>query len=147
MRRDDLRSRRVAIVADFLINPDAPFYQSIEGRPGPVYDVLVEDGWGMMMTPPHVLKESVARSAVATAAGDAADYLRYDHVVVILAVEGLSQGGVWLNEFEVAFRDLKIPMPGIATIGLDPQSRTAASVRAKLADVTRRVLAKTWEPS
>jgi len=141
MRRDDSRSRRVAIVADFLINPDSPFYQSIEGRPGPVFDVLVEDGWGMMKAPPHVLKESVARSAVITTAGDAADYLRYDHLVVILAAEGISQGGVWLNEFEVAFRDLKTPMPKVVTIGLDPQSRTADSVRAKLAEVTRNVTA------
>jgi hypothetical protein len=141
MRRDDLRSRRIAIVADFLINPTSPFYQSIEGHPGPVFDVLVEDGWGMMKTPPHVLKENVARSAVVTAAGDAVDYFRYDHMVIILAAEGLSQGGVWLNEFEAAFRDLKTPMPRVVTIGLDPQSRTADSVRAKLAEITRDVTA------
>jgi hypothetical protein len=143
MRRDDSRSRRVAIVADFLINPNAPFYQSIEGRPGPVFDVLVEDGWGLMKAAPHVLKESVGRSAAITTAGDAADYLRYDHVVIILAAEGLSQGGVWLNEFEVAFGELKTPMPKVVTIGLDPASRTADYVRAKLAEVTAEIAVKT----
>jgi hypothetical protein len=143
MRRDDSRSRLVAIVADFLINPDAPFYQSIEGRPGPVFDVLVEDGWGLMKAAPHVLKESVGRSATVTTAGDAADYLRYDHAVVILAVEGLEQGGVWLNEFETAFGELKTPMPKVVTIGLDPASRNADYVRAKLAEVTVEIAAKT----
>lgn len=139
MRRDDSRGRRVAIVADFLINPDAAFYRSIEGRPGPVFDVLVEDGWGLMKAPPHVLGESVGRSAAVTTAGDAADYLRYDHVVVILAVDGLDQGGVWLNEFEAAFRELKTPMPKIATISLDPASRSADYVRAKLAEATVQI--------
>ena len=143
MRRDDSRSRRVAIVADFLINPDSPFYQSIEGRPGPVFDVLVEDGWGLLKALPHVLKESVGRSAAITMAGDAADYLRYDHVVVILAVEGLHQGGVWLNEFEATFGELKTPMPKVVTIGLDPASRTADYVRAKLAEVTVEIAVKT----
>jgi hypothetical protein len=143
MRRDDNRSRRVAIVADFLINPDAPFYRSIEGRPGPVFDVLVEDGWGLMKAAPHVLKERVGRSAAITTAGDAADYLRYDHVVVIVAAEGLEQGGVWLNEFEAAFGELKTPMPKVATIGLDPASRTADYVRAKLAEVTVEIAVKT----
>ena len=143
MRRDDNRSRRVAIVADFLINPDAPFYQSIADRPGPVFDVLVEDGWGLMKAAPHVLKESVGRSAAVTIAGDAADYLRYDHVVVIVAAEGLEQGGVWLNEFEAAFGELKTPMPKVATIGLDPASRTADYVRAKLAEVTVEIAVKT----
>jgi len=142
MRRDDSRSRRLAIVADFLINPDAAFYRSIEGRPGPVFDVLVEDGWGLMKVPPHVLKESVGRSAAITTAGDAADYLRYDHVVVILAVEGLDQGGVWLNEFEAAFRELKTPMPKIVTIDLDPASRSADCVRAKLAEAAVQIAVK-----
>jgi hypothetical protein len=142
MRRDDSRSRRLAIVADFLINPDAAFYRSIEGRPGPVFDVLVEDGWGLMKAPPHVLKESVGRSAAITTAGDAADYLRYDHVVVILAVEGLDQGGVWLNEFEAAFRELKTPMPKIVTIDLDPASRSADCVRAKLAEAAVQIAVK-----
>lgn len=136
MRRDDNRSRRVAIVADFLINPDAAFYQSIKTRPGPVLDVLVEDGWGLMKAPPHVLNESVARSAVATLAGDASDYLRYDHVVVVLAAAGLAQGGVWLNAFEAAFRELKTPMPDVVTIELD--GGTAASIRAKLAPFAAR---------
>jgi hypothetical protein len=129
-------------VADFLINPDAAFYRSIEGRPGPVFDVLVEDGWGLMKAPPHVLKESVGRSAAITTAGDAADYLRYDHVVVILAVEGLDQGGVWLNEFEAAFRELKTPMPKIVTIDLDPASRSADCVRAKLAEAAVQIAVK-----
>ena len=133
MRREDSRGRRVAIVADFLINPNAAFYQSISARPGSVFDVLVEDGWGLMKAPPHVLAADVVRPAVATIAGDAVDYLRYNHIVVILAAAGLNQGGVWLEEFEAAFRDLKTAMPKVVTIELDGGNQS--SLRKKLSEL------------
>jgi hypothetical protein len=132
MRREDSRGRRVAVVADYLVNPGSPFYAAIGAAPGPVLDVLAEDGWGLMQTPPHVLARDAARPAVATIAGDAVDYLRHGHVVVILAAEGLPQGGAWLEELEDAFRDLKEAMPKVITIGLGPPPGTAASIRAAL---------------
>lgn len=132
MIREDSRGRRVVIVADFLINPNSPFYASIGKQPGPVYDVLIEDGWGMMKAPPHVLSEDVARSAVATTAGDAVDYLQHKYAVVILATEGLNQGGVWLDQFADAFRDLNTPMPKVVTIDLGQAPCTAASIRKSL---------------
>lgn len=132
MIREDLRGRRVAIVADFLINPGSPFYASVGRQPGPVYDVLIEDGWGLMKAPPHVLNENAARSAVATTAGDAVDYLRHGYAVVIVAADGLNQGGVWLDAFADAFRDLKATMPKTVTIDLGQTPCTAASIRAML---------------
>jgi hypothetical protein len=132
MIREDQRGRRVAIVADFLINPNSPFYASVGRQPGPVYDVLIEDGWGLMKAPPHVLNERAARSAVATAAGDAVDYLRHGYAVVIVAAEGLSQGGVWLDAFADSFRELKAAMPKIVMIGLGQTPCTAASIRLML---------------
>lgn len=134
MIREDSRGRRVAIVADFLINPNSPFYASIGRKPGPVYDVLIEDGWGLMKAPPHVLNEDVARSAVTTTAGDAVDYLRHAYAVVILAAEGLNQGGVWLDQFADTFRDLKTPMPKVVTIELGQVPCTAASIRTALSE-------------
>lgn len=134
MIREDNRGRRVAIVADFLINPNSPFYASVGRQPGPVYDVLIEDGWGLMKAPPHVLNEEVARSAVTTTAGDAADYLQHGYAVVILAAEGLDQGGVWRDQFADAFRDLKTPMPKVVTIALGETPCTAASVRKILSE-------------
>jgi hypothetical protein len=136
MIREDSRSRRIAIVADFLINPESAFYAGIDGRPGSVFDVVIEDGWGIMKAPPHVLDENVARSAVTTMAGDAVDYLRHSHTVVILAVEGLPEGGVWLDQFESAFRELRTPMPKVVTLRLDEASRSAVAIRAQLAEFT-----------
>ncbi len=140
MIREDARSRRVVIVADYLINPGSALYAGVAGRPGPVLDVLVEDGWGMMKPPPHILGEPVGRPAVTTIAGDAVDYQRHDYAVVILAVEGLSQGGVWLDLLEVAFRELGAPMPTVVRLRLDGSggADTAAGVRAALAAATPR---------
>lgn len=135
MIREDSRSRRAVIVADFLVNPGSAFYAGVAGRPGPVLDVLVDDGWGMMKPPPHTLGEAVGRPAAVTMAGDAVDYLRHNYSVVILAVDGLPQGGVWLDLFEAAFRELGAPMPAVAHLRLDGAegSGTAVGVRAALA--------------
>ena len=141
MIREDARGRRAVIVADYLVNPGSAFYAAISGRPGPVLDVLVEDGWGMMKPPPHILGESVGRPAASTMAGDAVDYLRHKYCVVILAAEGLPQGGVWLDLFEQAFRDLGAPMPPVARVRLNGSDATgtADGVRAALAAASRAV--------
>lgn len=134
MIRADARARRVAIVADYVVNPGSAFYASMPGRVGPALDVLVEDGWGIMKPPPHVLGEPVGRPAVEVMAGDAVDYRRHGYDVVIVAVSGLAQGGVWLDLFAAAFRDLGEPMPRVIRLGLDAGSRpdAAAAVRAHL---------------
>lgn len=135
MIREDNRGRRVAIVPDFMINPDAAFYRDIEGRTGPVLDVLMDDGWGIMKAPPHVLSANVGASAVTTIAGDAVDYLRHGYTVAILAVEGLAQGGIWLEPLEAAFRELRTAMPKVIKIPLGKEC-TASFIRAKLTAAT-----------
>ena len=144
MIREDARGRRAAIVADYLVNPGSAFYATISGQPGPVLDVLVEDGWGMMKPPPHILGESVGRPAASTMAGDAVDYLRHKYCVVILAVEGLPQGGVWLDLFEHAFSELGAPMPPVVSVRLDggDGTGTAEGVRAALAAAASRAVAE-----
>lgn len=139
MIREDARSRRAVIVADYLVNPGSAFYDGVAGRPGPVLDVLVDDGWGMMKPPPHILGEAVGRAAVTTMAGDAVDYRRHNYTVVILAVEGLPQGGVWLDFFDAAFRELGAPMPAVARLRLDGRegADTVAGIRAALATAAR----------
>lgn len=130
MMRDDSRGRRVAIVADCLINPQAVFYRNIDGLPTAVFDVLIEDGWGMMKMPAHVVGESIAKSAAETTAGDAVDYLRHGYTVVIVAADGIEQGGVWLSLMEEAFRELRTPMPSVVSV---PRGADATAIRAGLA--------------
>ena len=120
MIREDARGRRAAIVADYLVNPDSAFYAAISGHPGPVFDVLVEDGWGIMKPPPHILGESVGRPAASTMAGDAVDYLRHKYCVVILAVEGLpgglqSVGRVGGSQIAQPAKAVQLPLPCRAT--------------------------------
>lgn len=134
MIREDKRARRVVIVADYLVNPGAAFYKDIAGRAASVMDVLVEDGWGIMKPPPHILPDSVGRPASATMAGDAEDYRKNGYTVVVLAAEGLPRGGVWLDLLEEAFRELGKPMPKVARVRLDGDGAagTAAAVRSAL---------------
>ena len=137
MIREDSRSRKVAIVADYLVNPESALYRGRHRRPGPVFDVLVEDGWGIMKPPPHVVAAAIARSAVAAIAGDAVDYRHHGYEVVIVALEGLPGGGVWLDLLEAAFRDLGAPMPAVVRLGRDVGAdATPAELRAALTHAT-----------
>jgi hypothetical protein len=129
--REDKRARKMAIVADYLVNPGAAFYSGIAGSVASVMDVLVEDGWGLMKGPPHVLPDSAGRPAAATIAGDACDYLKNGYTVVVLAAEGLPRGGVWLDLLEEAFSQLDTAMPNVARVRLDGAG--AAQVRSALA--------------
>lgn len=131
MRREDARGRRVAIVADILVNPGSALYGSLAARPGPVLDVLVEDGWGIMKAPPHVLGLDAMASAIATLAGDAADYLKHRHAVVIVAAGGAPEGGLRLDMLAREFGTLRAEPPPIVVIGLDEDS-TGQEIRRRL---------------
>lgn len=136
MIREDARGRRVAIVADCLINPGSALYAGLGAAPGPVLDVLIEDGWGMMKPPPHVLGDAVGRPAIHAIAGDAVDYRQHDFKVVILAADGLPQGGLWLDLLESAFRELGATLPAVARLSLGAggaAGTSAAAIRAALA--------------
>ena len=135
MIREDARGRRLIIVADLLINPESAFYADVSDRFGPVLDVLIEDGWGMLKLPPHVLGDEVGKSAATTLAGDAVDYLRHDYTVLILAVDQLPQGGLWLNYLKAAFGEMGVAVPSIVRLRADDKTNinTAASIRTMLA--------------
>lgn len=126
MIRDDKRARKVAIVADILVNPDAAFYAGIAERPASVLATLVEGDWGLVKLPPHVLPAATGAASAATAAGDAADYAKNGYRVAIVAAEGLPQGGAWLDALAAAFADLGKPMPEVITVrkGAEPALRS-----------------------
>lgn len=135
MRREDARARRVAIVADVLINPGSAFYAGLGACPGPVLEVLSEDGWGIMKAPPHLLGEDAMASSLATIAGDAADYLKHGHLVLVLGAGGLPEGGLRLDLLAGAFRELGADHPEVITFGLD-EACPAAAIRDRLAGAT-----------
>lgn len=128
MIRDDLRAKKVAIVADALVNPDAAFYAGLAERPGSVLATLVEGGWGLMKLPPHVLPAASGAASAATAAGDAVDYAKNGFRVVIIAADPLPQGGVWLDALAAAFHDLGQPLPELITV----RKGGEAALRARL---------------
>ena len=134
MIRDDARGRRVAIVPDLVVNPGSGLYDARDERPGSVLDVLIEDGWGIMKAPPHILSNDSATRAVSVIVGDAVDYLHHDYTVMIVALTGLPQNGVWLDLLEAAFRELATPMPNVVRFTLAPPGArpNAAGIRAML---------------
>jgi hypothetical protein len=137
---EDARSHRVAIVPDYLVNPMSTLYAELAGRPAPVFEVLVEDGWGIMQLPSHVMSIAISKPAVTTIAGDAVDYRQHGYDVVVLAIDGLPGGGVWLDLLEAAFRDLREPLPKVVWLSLgaaaDGPAETRAAVRATVAAAT-----------
>jgi hypothetical protein len=90
-----------------------------------------------MKPPPHVVATAIGRSAVTTIAGDAVDYRHHSYEVLIVALEGLPGGGVWLDLLEAAFRDLDEPVPAVVRQGRDVGAdATPAEIRAALASIT-----------
>ena len=128
MIREDKRARKSAIVADILVNPDAAFYAGVAPRPASILPILVDGDWGLMKLPPHVLPPATGAASAANLAGDAADYAKNGFRVVIVAIEGLPQGGAWLDALESAFRDLGKPMPEVIRIRAGDES----SLRTRL---------------
>ena len=128
MIREDKRARKSAIVADILVNPDAAFYAGVAPRPASILHILVDGDWGLMKLPPHVLPPATGAASAANLAGDAADYAKNGFRVVILALEGLPQGGAWLDALEAAFRDLGKPMPEVIHV----RAGDEAALRARL---------------
>lgn len=89
----------------------------------------------MLKLPPHVLGDEVRRSAAITLAGDAVDYLRHDYTVLILAVDQLPQGGLWLNHLKAAFREMGVAVSSIVRLRADDKTNinTSGSIRTMLA--------------
>ena len=130
MIRDDLRSKKVAIVADVLVNPDAAFYSALAERPASVLATLVGAGWGLMKLPPHVLPAATGAASAATVAGDAADYAKHGFRVAIVAADRIPQGGVWLDALQAAFRDLGQPLPEVITVHKGAESALRSRLEA-----------------
>ena len=135
MRREDARGQRVAIVADYLVNPGSALHVGLPPQPAPVWTVLVEDGWGVMKPPSHAVGDAVGGPAAAVIAGDAVDYRRHGYDVVVIAVDGLPEGGVWREALARAFAELGAPLPPVVRVPLDAESpaSSSAAIRAVLA--------------
>lgn len=146
MIREDARGRRVAIVPDWLVNPGSALYEPLPGSPGRVLDALVEDGWGLMTPPPHVVGAGIGRPAVEVIAGDAVDYRRHGYAVVVLAVDGLPGGGVWLDLLEAAFQRLDEPMPPVVPVPLHGAGDDASAGSRAIHEALAAACAGTGRP-
>jgi len=92
--RGDLRSRRVAVVPDAVLNP--PVGGADHLTP------LTEAGWGLVVLPPAGLPEGTERAMVAAIADQVATFLDDDYEVALgwpgderteRLIEALSAGG------------------------------------------------------
>ena len=86
MIREDLRSRRIAVIADFVVNPGSALYGKRQAPPSGFMDALVERGWGIMKMPPHVAKLESCERLIEVSVGDLIDYRKNGYDVVIAAV-------------------------------------------------------------
>jgi len=91
---DDPRSRRIAVVADSLL----------EAR----FDELRDGGWGVIQLPPAELDADTACEWLELAAEQIAEYERTGHEIVVL------DDGTWAEELGEALEALgaTLPRPG-----------------------------------
>ena len=73
--RGDLRSRRVAVVTDAVLNPPAGGVNHLTP--------LTEAGWGLVVLPPAGLPEGTERAMVAAIADQVATFLDDDYEVAL----------------------------------------------------------------
>ncbi|UIK08252.1 hypothetical protein [Neorhizobium galegae] len=127
MIREDLRSRRIAVIADFVVNPGSALYGKRQAPPTDFMDALVERGWGIMKMPPHVASPESCERLIEVSVGDLIDYRKNGYDVVIAAVEDLPQQGVWLDAMAACYKRVCKDMPPIVIIR---SNATAADVDA-----------------
>ncbi|CDZ60232.1 hypothetical protein [Neorhizobium galegae] len=127
MIREDLRSRRIAVIADFVVNPGSALYGKRQAPPTDFMDALVERDWGITKMPPHVARLESCERLIEVSVGDLIDYRKNGYDVVIAAVEDLPQQGLWLDAMAACYKKVGKDMPPIVTIRSDA---TAADVDA-----------------
>ncbi|MFB9949608.1 hypothetical protein ACFFP0_12155 [Rhizobium puerariae] len=136
MIREDLRSRRIAVVADFVVNPGSALYGRRQAPPTDFVDALITRGWGIMKMPPHVAKFESCERLIEVSVGDLIDYRKNGYDVVIAAVEDLPQQGVWLDAMTACFRKLGKDLPPVVTIRPDAAATDADLLETALAPAT-----------
>jgi len=130
--REDLRSRRIAVVADFVVNPGSALYGRRQAPPTDFVDVLMERGWGIMKMPPHVAKFESCERLIEVSVGDLVDYRKNGYDVVIAAVGDLPQQGVWLDAMASCYARLRKDMPPVVTISSDASASDADALETAL---------------
>jgi hypothetical protein len=100
MRGGDARSYRMAIVAEYLVNPDAPENERLGGAPPAACALLEELGYGLVVLPPYDFPDAGIAERVEYLVDDALEYRSSGYDVVVVGVDGLTGKGVWLEWIE-----------------------------------------------
>jgi hypothetical protein len=115
--RTDERSHLVAIIPDCVLNPRSMRYRELGVDLVGYYEALEKAGYGIMAVPSHLAERASAADQVALTVRDAVNYLGNGYEVVIVAIEGVEDGAVWLPLVEAGFARWKKPLPTVYTIG------------------------------
>lgn len=119
MIREDLRSRKMAVIADYVVNPGSALYGARQSPPSDFVDALIARGWGIMKMPPHVAKPESCERLVETTVGDVLDYRKNGYAVVIAALDDLPQKGVWMDMMQGFFTRFGKDMPPVVSLRSD----------------------------
>lgn len=133
MIREDLRSRKIAVVADYVVNPGSALYGARQAQPTDFIDTLMARGWGIMKMPPHVAKPESCERLVDVTVGDIVDYRKNGYEVVIAAVDDLPQKGVWIDLMKVSFARFGKDMPPVVSLRSDVSAAGADMLEQALA--------------
>lgn len=117
MIRDDERSHLVAIIPDAVLNPRSVRYRSMGIDLVGYYEALENADYGIMAVPSHLGDRASVGDQVALTVRDAVNYLENGYEVVIVAIDGVDDGAVWLSLVEAGFTRWKKVLPPVYTIG------------------------------
>lgn len=115
MKFNDSRSFKVAIVADYFVNPQS--YPSLP-KTDRVYATLRDAGYGIIKMPPQGISEATASAWVTSTVDQIQEYTHRGFKVAILGMEDLPQAGLWLDSVtkELGSRGVPTPPTKIMTI-------------------------------
>ncbi|MFQ5998880.1 MAG: hypothetical protein ACE5KO_06195, partial [Candidatus Bathyarchaeia archaeon] len=96
LRDPDERSWKIALVADFLINPEGTDYRKIK-LAVPALEILSKHGYGILQMPsPKMVGKNVGKH-VSMIMDQVEEYSKRGYKVVFVAVRGLPNKGIWSN--------------------------------------------------
>ncbi len=129
MKFNDARSFKVAVVADYFVNPRG--YDKLPDS-SRVFDILRDSGYGIVKMPPIGISAETASAWVTETVDQIQEYTNRGFRVVMIGAEGLAQGGLWLDSIEGELRARGLVRPPTLILKSDEMTQAMSMLEGLL---------------